>query len=129
MDQRREEEKRERREERDGPLDAQNNMTTHKTPGNGQKQSQQVLTQHTTQEADKSSDTKQVKTNAGIPIETIATGSGKRTMKGDENRKDEEEGKQTSAVQHIKNMEKASPHDSKNSDTNIQTMNPWHRRT
>jgi hypothetical protein len=117
---RQDEEKRERREERDGPLDAHNTIT-NKTPGNGQKQSRQVQTQPTTQDANKDIDSNRVKAGTEIPTETIAMGSGKRSMKGDEKGKYEGEGKQTSAVQNVQNMEQDSSHDSKNSDTSIQT--------
>jgi hypothetical protein len=41
-------------------------------------------------------------------------------MNGNERGKDEGEGKQTSTVQHVQNMEQDSSHDSKNSDTIIQ---------
>jgi hypothetical protein len=42
-------------------------------------------------------------------------------MQGDEKRKEEGEGKQTSALQQIQNTERESPHDSRNSDSSIQT--------
>jgi hypothetical protein len=56
-----------------------------------------------------------------VPTEAAAIGSEKCTMQGDEKGKEEGEGKQMSAVQQIQHMERESPHDSKNSDTNIQT--------
>jgi hypothetical protein len=50
-------------------------------------------------------------------------GSGKRKVQGYEKGKDEGEGKETPAMQHIQNMEQELPHDSKNSDTSNQTNN------
>ena len=115
------EEKRERREERGGPFDTHNNTITNKTPGNGQKQSRQVPTQPTTQEANKDIDGNRVNAGIDVPTETKALESEKRTMTGDEKGKDEGEGKQTSAVQHVQNMERDSSNDRNNSYTNIQT--------
>ena len=42
-------------------------------------------------------------------------------MQRDDKGKEEGEGKQTTMVQHAQNIERESPIDSKNSDTNIQT--------
>jgi hypothetical protein len=57
----------------------------------------------------------------GGPLNTNTLGSGKRKVQGEEKGKDEGEGKQSPAMQHIQNMEQELPHDSKNSDTSNQT--------
>ena len=104
-------------------MDAHINADTNKIPENGQKQSRQVPTQPTTQEATQDVGGNRANADIDVPTEITAIGSEKRTMQGDEKGKKEREGKQTSVVQHIQNLEGESPHDSQNSDTSIQTNN------
>jgi hypothetical protein len=126
---RQDEEKRERSEERGGSLDAHNNTDTNKIPGNGQKQSRQVPTQPTTQEATQDIHSNRATVVIDVPTETTAIGSEKCTMQGDEKGKEEGEGKQTSAVQyrtwngnHPMIVRIATP-------ASRQMTNQWHRRT
>jgi len=76
--------------------------------------------QPTTQEATKDTDGNRVNVGRDVPTETITMGSVKRTMQGDEKGKDEGEGKHVCGVTRTEHGTDLS-HDSKNSETSIQT--------
>jgi hypothetical protein len=87
----------------------------------GQKQCRQIPAQPKIQEATQDIDDTRAITDTDVPTETMALESGKRKVQGEEKGKDEGEGKQTPAMQHIQNTEQELPHDSKNSDTSNHT--------